>query len=149
MDLNLLLILILYRGYLRRNNIRRPRRAPIVWMKDYLKRRTREGQYYTLLRHLKDPTSVGHAREFYNYMRMDSALFEEILNRVGPHIERQNMNYGICVSAGEQLAITLRFLATGDNYPTLQAAYRVNRSNVSKIVIQTCQAIIDCYIEQN
>ena len=124
---------------------RRIRRKPVVWMKDYLTKRRQQGQFHTLLVQLRDPTSVGHAAAFQNYMRMDGALFEEILAEVGPLIERQDSNFRECIGAGERLAITLRFLATGASYPTLQHAYRCQRSTISKIVAETCRALIQKY----
>ena len=138
-------VYLMYRNYLRTVRRRQKRTPPAVWMKDFLRRRRTEGMYNTLLRELRDPTSIGHSREFQNYMRMDGALFEEMLEKVGPAIERQDTSYRWSVSAGERLAITLRFLATGDNYASLQAAYRVSRNTICKIVPETCKAIIAAY----
>ncbi len=41
------------------------------------------------------------------------------------------------------MAITLRFLATGESYNSLGMSFRVGHSTVAKIVPETCQAIID------
>ena len=146
--INVLFVWILYRHYLQRQRqVKAKRQKPIIWMKDFLTKRKQEGQFYTLLRHLRDPTAVGHAMEFQNYMRMDCDLFEELLNIVGPLIERRDTVFRDCVSAGERLAITLRFLATGDSYPSLQAAYRVSRHTIAKIIPDTLMALKECLDE--
>ena len=45
---------------------------------------------------------------------MDTQIFGEILTRVAPHIDRQDTNLGRTIHAQERLAITIRFLATGN-----------------------------------
>ena len=110
------------------------RNPPIVWMKDYLRKRREHGAFWTLLNELCDPRSLGHAAEFKRFTRIDLPLFEEILNAIGPLIHRQDTNYRECVTPGERLAITLRFLATGDSYPSLHALFRVSVSTICKLI---------------
>ena len=40
----------------------------------------------------------------------------------------------------ERLAITLRYLATGESFQSLQFQFRVGRTSISEIVMETCQA---------
>ena len=47
-------------------------------------------------------------------MRMDTESFGEILAAVAPHIERQDTNFRRAIHAEERLAMTIRFLATGN-----------------------------------
>ena len=51
---------------------------------------------------------------FRNFVKMDPAMFRgsEVLQRVGPRIEK----YSKSINPGCRLAITLCFLATGENY---------------------------------
>ena len=49
------------------------------------------------------------------------------------------------VEPGLNLAVTLRYLATGDKYPTLQYSYRVSRSTMSLFVPEVCRAICEEY----
>ena len=46
---------------------------------------------------------------------------------------------------GLKLAVILRYLATGDKYPTLQYSYRVSRSTISLFVPEVCRAICEEY----
>lgn len=40
-----------------------------------------------------------------------------------------------------RLAITLRFLATGDSYPSLSYAFRVGVATICKVIQETCQIL--------
>ena len=48
-----------------------------------------------------------------NFVRMDVATFEELLCKVAPLITHADTNMRQAITAGERLAVTLRFLATG------------------------------------
>ena len=52
------------------------------------------------------------------------------------------------VGPGVKLAITLRHLATGDNYTILQDAFRVASSTINKFVSEVCDTIIRAYQDQ-
>ena len=51
-----------------------------------------------------------------NFVCMDPAMFQEILTKVGPRIEKFVTWYRKAINPGCRLAITLRFLATGKRY---------------------------------
>nr|XP_026695919.1 uncharacterized protein LOC101243083 [Ciona intestinalis] len=50
-------------------------------------------------------------------------------------------NYRKPISAAERLAITLRFLVTGDTYQTIAFSFRTHKATVSIIVPEVCKAI--------
>ena len=47
------------------------------------------------------------------------------------------------VSTYERLAVTLRFLATGNSFRSFSFSYRMGRRTISEIVIECCRAIYD------
>ena len=79
-------------------------------------------------------------------MRMEPDLFHEVLARVGPRITKQDTFRRRALEPGLKLAITLRYLGTGNSYMSLQYGFRVAFNTISILVIEVCQAIIDEYI---
>lgn len=53
------------------------------------------------------------AEAFRSWIRMDTGTFEELLRKVRPLIMKQDTSFREAIPAGERLAITLRYLATG------------------------------------
>ena len=60
---------------------------------------------------------------------------------VEPLIKKKKTRMRQPVPAEEILAITLRFLATGETYDSLMYQVRVHRTTIAKIVLEVCQAI--------
>lgn len=79
---------------------------------------------------------------FENFCRMSSVDFERLLSRIGPLIARCNTNMRECIPIQERLAVTLRFLATGDSYASLSYLFKFSKQTVSRCVDEVCQAII-------
>lgn len=74
-----------------------------LWVHELNSARKREGDFHILLPHLeKDP------KKFFNYFRMSSNSFYELLAAIQPFITKQNTNMRMCVSPKEKLAVTLR-----------------------------------------
>ena len=87
----------------------RRHRKRTVWCREWLQKRQKYGVYHQLLQELQ----LADRASYRNFLRMDLSSFEEILRVVGPKISRQDTHLREAISAGERLALTLRFLATG------------------------------------
>lgn len=124
---------------LRRRRRRRNRRVRLIWTSRWLyeQERRQNGQYYQLVMFMK----ANNPRLFFNYMRVEPALFDEILERITPRIMGVGNNYRPSIEAGLKLSATLRYLATGDSYASIAYNYRVHYSTVSHIVPDVCEAI--------
>ncbi|XP_046569601.1 uncharacterized protein LOC124277919 [Haliotis rubra] len=79
---------------------------------------------------------------FANYVRMPPHMFNELLNRISPVIQRRDTHMRPALDAGMKLAMTLRCLATGDRYHTIHYDFRCGYITVVWIVQEVCQAII-------
>ena len=64
-------------------------------------------------------------RGFKNFMLMPPEMFDELLDRVGPRITKQQTWLRKPLEPGLKLALTLRHLASGSSYSTMQYGWRV------------------------
>ncbi|KAK3929761.1 Protein ALP1-like [Frankliniella fusca] len=73
--------------------------------------------------------------EFFRFFRMTPDCFDWLLQQVEPFITKKSNRKSI--SAGERLAITLRYLASGDSQSSLSYLLRLSNQTISKIVTET------------
>ena len=102
-------VLVLFCVKRRRKNRKRWRKR-LIWTKPYISRNPSLGVYNTLVQELRAEDTAA----FKNFLRMDQNCFDELLEMVKPHIQKQDTNMRKSISAGEKLALTLRYLATGE-----------------------------------
>ena len=84
---------------------------------------------------------------FTNYMRMTQEFFEMIKTKLKPRLARQATNYRVPITFGEKLALTIRYLATGESY-TIMLSVQGGRSTISKFLPEICRAIQDELIRE-
>jgi len=77
----------------------------------------------------------------FRYLRMSPERFDHLLSLVGPLIKKQDTKFREAITPGERLALTLRFLASGDSQVSLAFQFRVGDKSVSRIVSETSLAI--------
>ena len=101
-------LVMLYVNRRRRNRKRWKNRK--VWTKPYISRNLTLRAYNMLVQELR----AEDAAAFRNFFRMDQTCFEELLKMVKTQLQRQDTNMRKSIPAGEKLALTLRYLATGE-----------------------------------
>lgn len=82
-----------------------------------------------------------------NFLRVDPALFQEIVDRLTPRLKKKDTWYRKALPVGLKVAITVRHLATGDSYHSLMYSFRVPHNTISNLVVCVCEAIIAEYAE--
>ena len=99
-----------------------------------------EGQYSRPMArlHLDDPMA------YRNSIWMQPEFYPELEQRITAHLQRDRILMRD-QSPGVKLAVTLRHLANGDSYTTLQYAFRVASSTIEKFVPEICDAITWAY----
>eukprot|EP00745_Piridium_sociabile_P033516 TRINITY_DN57481_c0_g1_i1.p1 TRINITY_DN57481_c0_g1~~TRINITY_DN57481_c0_g1_i1.p1 ORF type:complete len:488 (-),score=103.76 TRINITY_DN57481_c0_g1_i1:251-1714(-) len=122
---------------------RRPARRT-VWVRDWLSEdvRRQSGHFYTLID--INQRDMDH-RMFKNYTRISLDMFLEMLDRIRPDITKEDTRMRSALEPGLKLAVTLRYMATGDSYPSLAYSFRVSVPSICNFLPAVCQAIIDAY----
>ena len=87
-------------------------RARMYWIRPWLARRHDYGHDNRIMTELQNEDVAA----FHYLVCSDPAMFQEILTRVGPRIEKFDTWYHKAINPGCRLAITLCFLATGERY---------------------------------
>jgi hypothetical protein len=119
--------------YIIRNIHKRRRSRRSIWMREYFKKRN-----FGILKDLEANDSV----LFKNFTRMSKKNFDTLLEMVRPQIEKPDSNFREAIPADITLAITLRFLATGDSFLSLMYLFRVSKQFISSTIPVVLKAII-------
>ena len=85
----------------RRRSLKRRERE--FWEHPIVAARTLEGAYYTLYGTLREDK-----RKFFTFFRMSTSTFDYIVERMAPHLERQNTMMRESICPRQMLAVTLR-----------------------------------------
>lgn len=90
-----------------------------------------------------DDLTVDSSLKFVNFCRMSAVDFEYLLNKIGPSISKMNTNMRESIHIKERLAVTLRFLASGDSFKSLSYLFKFSPQTVSRCVDEVCKALIE------
>ena len=101
-----------------------------------------KGACHNLLNELCDTDIPGLT----TFMRMTPEFFEMIKAIVRPHVAKQTTNYIAPLSVWIKLAITLRYMVTGESYTSSCYQFMVGRSSISKFLPKFCRAIQEEFI---
>ena len=74
---------------------------------------------------------------------MSPNRFQHLLGLVSPLISKKDTNMQKVITTEERLALTLRFLATGDSQQSLSFSFRIGKATVSRIMAETCDTIYE------
>ena len=74
--------------------------------------------------------------------------FQELVNVLKPHIGKKSTLMRKPLSVEEKLAVTLRFLATGESYESLQYQFRIHRTTIALFIPFVCRKIYECLKEE-
>lgn len=121
-----------------------PQKRRSVWRKNWVERREREGFCEKLYQEIRQE----EATLYHNFLRMTSDQFDHLLSLVSPLIAKQDTVMRKSISASSRLILTLRFLATGDNFRSLQYLFRIPANTISAIVPEVLDAIYKVLVDE-
>lgn len=114
------------------------------WTKQWIMRRPEEGFYAKLLVELRNE----EPDLYKNFLRMDAQQFDHLLALVSPLIKKQDTVMRASISPGERLVLTLRFLATGESFRSLQYLFRIPATTISTIIPEVLDAIYNVLVNE-
>jgi hypothetical protein len=74
---------------------------------------------------------------------MSASEFEFLVHLIGEKISKEDTAFRKAISVQESLALTLRFLASGDMYVSLQYLFKISKQAISCIVPEVCEALVE------
>lgn len=107
------------------------------------KRREQEGFCVKFYRELKDE----EPKLYQNFMRMTSEQFNHLLSLVSPLIAKKDTVMRKSISPSDRLILTLRYLATGDSFRSLQYLFRIPANTISIIIPKVLDAIYKVLVD--
>ena len=114
-------------------NLRRPRGPDRKWIRE----RTGKGAFVNIFKDLE----LTDAEDFRRFMRMDVPHFQELLSLISSDLQKTETRMRKPITPKERLALTLRFLATGETFRSLEFQFRISRKAISYIVDKVVDAI--------
>ncbi|GFW03138.1 putative nuclease HARBI1 [Trichonephila clavipes] len=124
----LVLSKVIKKELIRRQNAIRKKRK--VWVKPWVGRRTEYGASHTLLKELKNEDHTAYR----NMLRITGEQFDELLEMVRGKLSKQDMTMRMAIPVTTKLEITLRYLATGDSFKSLEYLFRVPETTISRFL---------------
>jgi hypothetical protein len=106
-------------------------------VKNWLAERENKGAYNNIIQELRLDDQENYRR----YLRMNTETFEELVRLVTPMIKKKSTRLRKPISVEEKLACTLRLLATGESFSSLQFQFRISKSAISLFIPNVCAAI--------
>ena len=120
------------------NDVNKPSRRPrSVWQKKWLSRREEDGFSAKLFKELRHE----EPELFRNALRMSAEQFDYLLNLLKPHIEKADTTFRKSIPAVIRLALTLRYLATGESFNSLRLLFHVAQPTISAVIPEVLDAI--------
>lgn len=99
--------------------------------------------YYVLIIIYNDDLTA-----FQRYCRMDTQQFQDLLNKVSPYIARKDTHIRTCILPTQRFMLTLRFLAIGVSYRSMELTTTVPTCTLSHIIPETVRIIYEVLKEE-
>ncbi|XP_017476758.1 PREDICTED: putative nuclease HARBI1 [Rhagoletis zephyria] len=116
---------------------RQLRKVKKWWIRPGLRNRDRCGFYTTL----RSKLEIQDPKWLKNFLRMKVEDFDYLVERLTPYICKKTTSFRKPISVGERLAVTLRYLATGDSFSSLMTVFLLGKTTICHIIHETCAAL--------
>lgn len=113
------------------------------WVHPFLSDRSTKGfENYLLPSLLNNQFFEGDHVSFKSYFRMTYRSFQHLCELLEPRLSGNLRSLRTdTITAREKVAVTLRYLATGNSYRSLELQFLISSKTIQKIVIEVCDSI--------
>ncbi|XP_068211947.1 uncharacterized protein [Palaemon carinicauda] len=118
------------------NEVKKKRKRS-MWVQKWISRRGKHGAHAKLLRELFEEDTSSYK----NSVCMSPEDFHYLLEMTSPKIRKRDTQLRKAITPSERLAVTLRFLVSGDSYHSLMYLFRIPVPTISIIVPEVCEAL--------
>lgn len=113
------------------------KRKKRIWVRKWINRRLVQGASDNLFKELALEDPIAYRK----ILRLPCEKFEELLEKIHPLIQKKNTLMRLAIPSRTKLEITLRYLATGDSYQSLELLFRVAACTICKFLPEVLDAI--------
>ena len=114
-----------------------PEKRNKYWVKPWLRNKSL-GCYNSLFQELKNDEKA-----FKEFIGMEESQFEFLVQSVYSQILKEDTNMRESIKPHEMVCLTLRYLATGETFRSLEYQFRIGKKTISRIVNEVCEAITE------
>ena len=93
-------------------------------------------------------TKLNFLQFFLTFLYPQIKYFQFLLERIRPAITKQTTRMRRPIRPEEKLAVTLRYLATGESFASLQYQFRISKSAISRFVPVVCMEIYNSLFDE-
>lgn len=111
---------------------KKKRRRRETWSRTWLQKRAEKGAFNQIVQELR----VEDAVEYKRFFRMSEQKFKDLLEKIQDCLKREDTMMRSSIKPNERLAVTLRFLALGETFSSLEKQFRISRTAISYIVVE-------------
>ncbi len=106
------------------------------WVRSWISARKEQGYFDQLLPELQ----VTDTKAYQEFMRMD---FQLLVNELSERLHKQDTTMRESIKPEEMCCLTIRYLATGESFRSLEYQFRISRHTISRIVTDVCRALFE------
>lgn len=116
---------------------KKPRKKRRWWTRDWILNRSVTGASALIQKELVST----YPEDFKNLLRMSEDHFNYLLQRISNRIQKSDTHLREAIPAQTKLEMTLRYLATGDSFKSLEFLFKVPTSTTSKFLSDVLDSI--------
>ena len=107
------------------------------WVKPWLLKREDLGLFHTIFQEIRYDS-----KKCKDFIRMNNSQFMFLVDLLSEDLQKEDTLMRKCVSPPELICLTLRYLATGETFRSLEFQFRLSRKRISEAVSEVCDVII-------